>query len=132
MKRMLILIALIAPMVMLGLAKVNAQGNWQLLSTREVNYVLDRDVIDVTWRDGSFNALKFEVKGGALNMRKCIVYFENGGKQEMDLLYKFGPGRDTQVLDLKGNDRLIEKIEFWYNTRKKARNKAIVSVFGRH
>ena len=132
MKRMIVLIALIVPMFMLGLAKVNAQGRWELLGTREVNYVLDRDVIDVTWRDGSFDALKFEVKGGALNMRKCVVHFENGEKQEMDLLYKFGPGRDTRVLELQGNKRLIEKIEFWYNTRKKAKNKAIMSVYGRH
>ena len=132
MKKMIALLALMVPMFMLGMADVNAQGRWEFLGKRAVNYGLDRDVIPVTWRDGAFDGLKFEVKGGALNMRKCIVHFENGGKQEIELRHNFGRGSDSRIVDLRGNNRLVEKVEFWYDTNNRARNKAVIFMYGRH
>lgn len=132
MKKMIALLALIAPMFLLGMIDAQAQGRWEFLGKRTVNYGLDRDVIPVTWRDGAFDGLKIEVRGGALNMHKCVVHFESGGKQEIELKQRFGRGSDSRIVDLRGNNRLIEKIEFWYDTKNIARNKAEVFVFGRH
>lgn len=132
MKKMIALLALIVPMFLIGMVDAQAQGRWEFLGKRAVNYGLDRDVIPVTWRDGAFDGIKIEVKGGALNMRKCVVHFENGGKQEIDLRHNFDRGSDSRVVDLRGNNRLVEKIEFWYDTKNAARNKAVVFVYGRH
>jgi hypothetical protein len=132
MKKMIVMLALMVPMFILGMTSAQAQGRWEFLGKRAVDYGLDRDVIPVTWRDGAFDGLKFEVKGGALNMRKCIVHFENGGKQEIELRHNFGKGSDSRIVDLRGNNRLVEKIELWYDTKNIARNKAVILVYGRH
>lgn len=109
----------------------SANDPWVQLGMRKVNYGLDHDVIPVTYREGYFEAIKIVVRGGALNMHKCTVYFENGGQQEVELRHNFTKGSDSRVVDLKGNKRLIEKIELWYDTKNVADRKAVVVVWGR-
>lgn len=109
----------------------SANDPWVQLGMRKVNYGLDHDVIPVTYREGYFEAIKIVVRGGALNMHKCTVYFENGGQQEVELRHNFTKGSDSRVVDLKGNKRLIEKIELWYDTKNIADRKAVVVVWGR-
>lgn len=109
----------------------SANDPWVQLGMRKVNYGLDHDVIPVTYREGYFEAIKIVVRGGALNMHKCTVYFENGGQQEVELRHNFIKGSDSRVVDLKGNKRLIEKIELWYDTKNIADRKAVVVIWGR-
>ena len=132
MKKMLFFLALIAPLFLMGMTVSSAQGRWEFLGQRAVNFGLDHDVIPVTWREGSFNAIRIDVRRGALNMHRCIVFFENGGRQEIELRHNFGRGSDSRIIDLVGNNRLIERIEFWYDTKNFARMRADVLVFGRH
>jgi hypothetical protein len=108
------------------------QGTWERLGTRRVDRKLDHDEIIVTWREGKFDAIKIEVKGAALNMHKCVVHFENGGEQDLLLKHNFSQGSDSRIIDLKGNNRFIERISFWYDTKGLLRGKAIVTVWGRH
>ena len=105
---------------------------WELLGTRKVNFKLDRDVIPMTWREGAFDAVRIVVKNGALNMHKCIIHFENGGSQEVLLRHSFAGRSASRVIDLPGNNRLIEKIEFWYDSKNIPGARATVQVYGRH
>jgi hypothetical protein len=116
-----------------GLLMLNftSADRWVQIGARKVDYGLDRDVIPVTYRQGYFEAIKIVVRGGALNMHKCVVHFENGGSQEVELRHNFTKGSDSRVVDLKGNKRFIEKIEFWYDTKNTADRKATVVVWGR-
>ena len=120
--------------LLLGIAAVsmsfNANG-WRNLGSKTVNYRLDKDVLDVQLRDGTFQQLKFLVRAGALNMYKVIVHFENGGQQEIELRQNFGPRSSSRVIDLKGNNRIIEKITFWYDTVNSSNRKAKLTVLGR-
>lgn len=104
---------------------------WQNLGTKTVNYRMDRDVLDVQKRDGVFKQLKFVVRGGSLNMHKVVVHFENGGQQEIELRHQFNRGSSSRIVDLKGNNRFIEKIVFWYDTQNNSRNKARLTVWGK-
>ena len=104
---------------------------WQKLGEKVVDYGIDHDVINVTYRDGYFSKLRFAAKGGAINMHRCVVHFENGRTQEIDLRHDFVKGSRSRVVDLSGNRRLIEKITFWYDTKNFSRNKATLSVWGR-
>ncbi|HRD56580.1 MAG TPA: DUF2541 family protein [Ferruginibacter sp.] len=106
-------------------------GGWRSLGTKTVNYKLDRDVLDVQLRDGVFKQLKFVVRGGSLNMHKVVVHFENGGQQEINLRHNFERRSSSRIVDLKGNNRIIEKIVFWYDTQNSANNKARVTVLGK-
>jgi hypothetical protein len=131
-KRFAFLLTLASLFFLLSSNTAAAQGRWEFLGKRQVNYTLDRDVINVTWRDGAFDAIRFTVTGGKLNMHRCVIHFENGGKQNIELKQEFDRNSMTRIVDLKGNNRLIEKIEFWYDTKNAANNKAVVSVFGKH
>lgn len=104
---------------------------WQKLGEKRVNYRIDHDVLNVTRRDGTFKQLRFVVKSGSLNMRRCVIHFENGGMQEVDLRYTFSKGSASRIIDLNGNRRLIEKISFWYDTKNFSHNKAILVVWGK-
>src|SRR5690242_257432 len=96
--------ALFLLMLVSGLGTVQSvsatRPRWELLGSREVDYKLDRDVIPVTWRDGFFDAIRIVVKGGSLNMHKCIIHFENGGTKEIELKQVFTKGSASRLIDL--------------------------------
>ena len=119
--------------LLICLVESNAQKpRWELLGMRKVSYKLDRDVIPVTWREGSFNAIRIVVRNGSLNMQKCIIHFENGGTKEVMLRHNFTGKSASRIIDLPGNKRLIEKIVFWYDTKNVSGRRATVLVYGRH
>jgi hypothetical protein len=104
---------------------------WVDLGSRKVNFGLDRDVIEVTYADGTFTAIKLEVTDGALNMHRCVVHFKNGTSQEVELRHNFGKGSESRVIDLAGNRRFISKIEFWYDSKNAQLRRATLTVWGR-
>lgn len=105
---------------------------WEMLGMRKVNYTLDRDEILVTRSEGIFNALKVKVKAGPLNMHKIVVHFGNGQTEELEVRENFQAGGESRVLDLPGNQRIIRKVVFWYDTKNLANRKAVVQLWGRH
>jgi hypothetical protein len=119
--------------LLICLVESNAQKpRWELLGTRKVSFRLDRDIIPVTWREGSFNAIRIVVRNGSLNMQKCVIHFENGDTKEIILRHNFAGKSASRIIDLPGNKRLIEKIVFWYDTKNVSRRRATILVYGRH
>lgn len=108
----------------------SASEEWQQLGIHEVDYTLDYDVIPVTYKKGTFTTLKIKVNGGNINMYRCMITFENGDKQEIEIKHQFTAGGE-KVIDLKGNTRIIEKVTFWYDTKSKSSQKATVEVWGK-
>lgn len=104
--------------------------DWQQLGTHVVDYTLDYDVIPVTYKKGTFTSLKFRVLDGNINMHRCMVTFENGDKQEIEIKHQFTANSEKTV-DLKGNNRIIEKITFWYDTKNASSKKAVIEAWGR-
>lgn len=104
--------------------------DWQQLGTHVVDYTLDYDVIPVTYKKGTFTTLKFRVLDGNINMHRCMVTFENGDKQEIEIKHQFTANSEKTV-DLKGNTRIIEKITFWYDTKNASSKKAVIEAWGR-
>lgn len=104
--------------------------DWQQLGTHVVDYTLDYDVIPVTYKKGTFTTLKFRVLDGNINMHRCMVTFENGDKQEIEIKHQFTANSEKTV-DLKGNNRIIEKITFWYDTKNASSKKAVIEAWGR-
>ena len=127
---------LFLPLVLLTLLSfrsgIPAQGTWELLGTRLVNYGLDRDEIMVTAAEGQFTALKFKVKRGPMNLHKVVVHFGNGESQEIETRHQLKAGGETRVIDLPGNTRIIKKVVFWYDTKNMANRKAVLALLGRH
>ena len=111
-------------------AAVDAADEWLLLGTRTVDYTIDRDVISLKEK-GKFEALKLVVKNGTLNMHKCTVHFTDGGTKEIELSDEVNKTNDGIIMDLKGSNRLIEKVTFWYDSKNSSDSKSIVEVWGK-
>jgi hypothetical protein len=107
-------------------------NKWELLGTRKVNYGLDRDVINVTLRDGLFTAVKLKTLRGGINMHKMVIHFKNGEQQTVALKKNFRAGDSSRVIDLKGGKRVIQKVVFWYDTKNIKRRRGTVQLWGRH
>ena len=105
--------------------------DWVRLGTKKVDYRVDRDMIHVGVRDGSFKKLKLVVTRGSLNMHKMVVLYGNGSKDEINLRHNFSRTSTSRVIDLKGNKRVIKKIMFIYDTKNFSNSKARIHVFGR-
>lgn len=107
------------------------QKGWEYLGKRVVNWGLDKDVIAVGPNAVGYTKLKIRVTGGAVNMRKMVVTYGNGDKDNIPLQFHFHKGEDSRVIDLKGGKRQIKNITFWYDTKNRSKTKAIVHVAGK-
>ena len=117
-------------MLAVMLAAVAVLQNWEPLGSRRVSFAVDRDVIDVGAREGTFNAIRIEVDGGALEMYNIVLTFGNGDTWSPDTRVLFRQGSWSRLIDLPGPARAVRKIEFWYRSRLR-RGQATVRVFGR-
>ncbi len=103
---------------------------WQQLGTRIVDYTLDYDAVPITYKKGTFTTLKIKVNDGNINMHRCMITYENGTRQEIEIKHQFTAGSE-KIVDLNGNNRIIEKVTFWYDTKNKSSQKAVVEVWGK-
>ena len=103
---------------------------WDKLGTKTVDFAIDRDVVTASSQK-TYNALKIKVKNGTVNVHKVTVHFANGDTQDVDLPAELTKNNDGKLIDLKGNQRVIEKITFWYDTKNADKDKAVVEVWAR-
>lgn len=104
--------------------------DWELLGSRRVEFRAERDVIKVSAREGVFTAIKFEVRGGNLDMYNIRVVFGNGDVFSPETRVEFREGSWSRTIDLPGNTRVIRRIEFHYRSELK-RGKATIRAYGR-
>ncbi len=122
---------LLALAIILSTPAFSQPGKWTLLGERLVNDRLDRDVIPVTAAKGDFKSLVIRVKGASVYFKKVVVVYGNGERDEIELRNTIPAGGSSRVIDLKGHDRIIREIEFWYDANTIRGRKAMVRVFGR-
>jgi hypothetical protein len=109
----------------------NLIKDWKMVGSRVVDYTLDHDVVSLNNSQEAFTSLKVVVKNGTLNMHKATIHFANGDKQDITFPDVVTNETDGRIIDLKGNDRVIEKVTFWYDTRRASDEKATIEVYGR-
>lgn len=105
---------------------------WDFLGSRVVNFAIDKDEITVTAREGSFKRIKFQVRKAPVHFRKVIVHYRNGSREEVNLRDNIPAGGETRPIDLNGNNRIINKVTFYYNTKVRAKKKGKVKLLGWH
>ena len=103
---------------------------WVLLGARAVNDRADHDVIVVTGAKGDFKGVKLTVQRAAVDFHKVVVHFANGTKQELELRNTVPAGGETRIIDLTGNERFINRVEFWYDAKTIRGRRAVVRLFG--
>ncbi|WP_298421375.1 DUF2541 family protein [uncultured Kordia sp.] len=127
---------IICTILLVGLSSFTTNSDtllakWERLGSKKVNYSLDKDVIRVGAHEGTFKKLKLVVSKGALNMHRMVVHYGNGTNEEVNLKHSFNRRSNSRIIDLNGNNRIIKKITFIYDTKNRSRHKATLHVFGK-
>ena len=115
----------------LGLAPTAAQARWEQLGCQKVGFLVDRDVIRVGRREGTFKAIRLEVSGNAVYMNDLKVVYGNGNPDDINVRSEIRDGGQTRPLDLKGRgERAIDRIEMTYRAKPNFKGSAKVCVSG--
>jgi hypothetical protein len=103
---------------------------WVLLGQRAVNDRADHDVIAVTAARGDFKSIKLTVQRAPVDFHRVVVHYGNGTKQELELRNTIPAGGESRLIDLTGNERVINRVEFWYDAKTIRGRRAVVRLFG--
>ena len=115
--------------------KPAAAGEWVTLGSRKVGWLVDRDEIAVTAKEGTFTKLRFHTAGNKIHLLRVRVVYGNGADTELNPNVMIAAGSISPALDLPGNKRIVKKVVFWYKTpgKRRARLKpqATVTLHGK-
>lgn len=134
------ILRVVAPLVvqMAVLLSATAVGHaqpgapWQLLGESHVDGNADHDKIKVTSSKGEFKAIRIRVEDAAIEFDRVLVHFGNGNSVPIQLRAKIPAGGQTRVIDLPGNERIVESVEFWYaRGNMNNPNKPMLKLYGR-
>lgn len=111
----------------------DARNNWRWehLGSRSVTLRGDRDVIGVRRLEGDFRKLQIVVRENGVFFNSMVVVYSNGADDNIPLQFHISPGGRSRLIDLRGGDRYIRRIEFSYRSVPNGRGRAQVEVFGR-
>jgi hypothetical protein len=106
-------------------------GRWQLLGEQEVDVKNDHDRIDVKRNDGPFRQVRIEVRDAPIEIREMVVTFGDGKKYKPKIQARFREGHGSHVIDLPGNRRSIDGVEFVYRSIDRRRGKGKILLYAR-
>jgi hypothetical protein len=107
-------------------------GAWEYIGTTHAKHMGDHDTIIVAGPANHFRALQVRVTGAPLHMKRMRVVYGNGAPEEIPIRFNIPQGGRSRNIDLRGGDRAIHQIDFWYDTKGWFKGTADVSVFGMH
>jgi len=107
------------------------EDGWDLLGEQKVNFVRDKDEIDVRSR-GVYTDIRFKVEDREVRINDLKIYFQNGDKLEPAIDFVIGADQESRIIELSKDGRNIDRIEFKYRTTGNVlRGRANVLVFGK-
>ena len=107
-----------------------ARAEWKLLGARKVDRKGERDEIVVTAARGGFKRVRLTVAGAAVEFADVHIIYGNGEPDKLEVRQRIPAGGETRAIDLRGGDRVIRKIVFWYKTEGFGRKRATVTAWG--
>jgi hypothetical protein len=113
------------------IAATTVSAQWRKIGSKEVDYNIDHDTINVPFYKGDFRRVQLRVQRAPVRFQRVVVNFRNGGSQELNFRDLIRAGGQTRSIDLKGKERTITSVDLWYESASLGRRKAVVSVWGR-
>jgi Protein of unknown function (DUF2541) len=121
----------LAGIVITAAAAIPAQANqWVQLGEQTVGHHTDRDIVYVGSDEGRYEALRFRVLGNRVAFAEARVVYGNGTSEVLNVKEHVQPGETTQAYDLHGQHRIIQRIEFLYQSEIPWAGRATVQVIG--
>jgi hypothetical protein len=105
---------------------------WVLLGETTVDGQRDRDKIVLGRSEGKFQSIQLRVIGAPVEFYRVVVNYGNGQNEEVEVRDRIPAGGQTRAIDLRGNERVINSVDFFYgkaNWRPGVRPK--VALYGR-
>jgi hypothetical protein len=107
------------------------EEGWDLLGERKVDFVRDKDEIDVK-AGNRYTALRFQVEDREVRLNDLRITFTNGDKLEPNVDVLIPAGKFSRDIELSAEGRYIDKISFTYRTTGNLlKGRANVLVFGK-
>ncbi len=103
---------------------------WKLLGTKVVKFSTEMDVILVGADEGVFKNIKLTVHKSGIHFKDMKVYFANGDVFDVQIRNVIPAGGETRAIDLPGNNRVVTKVVFWYESTKANPRLATVRLYG--
>jgi hypothetical protein len=100
-----------------------AADKWISLGEKTVNDRLDHDSIRIGASQGRFTAVKIEVLGRAVHFKDMKIHYANGGVQDVEIRRVIPAKGESRAIDLTGDDRIVTRVEFWYEAETIKRGK---------
>jgi hypothetical protein len=107
-----------------------AGRGWEELGCQRVGFLVDRDAIRVGRREGRFKAIRLHVRGADVNMLDLTVVYGNGAPDHIPVRSVIRQGDRTRPLDLRGWERVIDRVEMTYRSIPNFKGQATVCVEG--
>ncbi len=111
---------------------------WVLLGAQTAGFVgFDKDTIPVGRNEGGFKKIRVTVRDRAITLNEIRVIYGNGQEDIVPVRTRVDAGSTYGPIDLKGNSRIIDRIEARYRSRvidasARGKGSAIVEFWGQH
>jgi hypothetical protein len=103
---------------------------WVLLGREKVGFINESDAITVN-KKTAYTAIRFLVEDRPIRLHDLKIYFDNGTAFDASVDSDIQPGEYSRVIDLPGNKRKIDKIEFRYRTTGNIlKGRATIKLYG--
>ena len=112
-------------------SNTSLQDKWIKIGERTVNYTVDHSELVFDGLSTNVGALRFKVKKGAINLHRCVVFFQDNQTHEADILNSIAAGQESRAIELPSPAKTINKLVFTYDTKNRATQKVEVEVWGR-
>lgn len=88
-------------------------ARWVFLGQSQVDGMRDHDRISVGGR-GRYQRVQIRVDRAPIEFHRVIVHYANGRSEAVNIRQRIPAGGQTRAIDLRGNDRDIQSVEFFY------------------
>jgi hypothetical protein len=107
---------------------------WVLLGERAVNFRVDRDAIEIGhaddwWRNRGFRRLHLIAERSDIHLLSLRLVYANGYAEDIEVDRLIRDGQDQRI-DLRGERKYLQRIEFVYRSRRSFEGRAIMKVYG--
>jgi len=107
-----------------------AAAPWVFLGSKRVDPFADYDVFWVM-SPLQFRKLRLTARGNGAFIYAMRVTYGNGTKDFLPVNWHIPQGGGSNILDLRGTDRYIRKVELLYGKRLNGRGRTMVQLHGR-
>ncbi len=106
-----------------------ADGNWVLLGTKNVDLKSGSDTIDVSKARGNFKAVRIRNTGDDIALSKARVVYADKSFHVEDRAIKLSSGERSRPIDTRNNGKFVDAVAITYEPAAKG-GSAVVQVWG--